>query len=76
VNFFGEFSHCGYKCFFEEIGKIRFSSVRLRKKCSKNGMKSRKFTNRKNEEKRKRKRKNWYRGIYVCTLNKLWKNIL
>jgi hypothetical protein len=62
--------------FFEEIAKIRFNSVSLRKKCSKNRKKSRKLTNRKIEKKRKRKRKYWYRGIYVCTLNKLWKNIL
>jgi len=36
--------------FFEEIGKIRFNSVNLRKKCSKYGKKSTKFTNHKIEK--------------------------
>ncbi len=34
-----------------------------------------KFTNHKIEKRRKGK-KHWYRGIYVCTLNKIWKNML
>ncbi len=56
---------------FEEIGKSRINSVNLRIKCSKYGKKSTKFTNQK-----KKKKKHWYRGIYVCNLIKLQKNML
>jgi hypothetical protein len=54
--------------FFEEIGKIRFNSVNSRKNAQR-WKKLTNFTNHKKEK--KRKEKNWYRGIYVCTLNKL-----
>jgi hypothetical protein len=35
VIFLREFSHCGYNFFSEEIGKIRFTSVKLRKQSQK-----------------------------------------
>jgi hypothetical protein len=34
VIFLGEFSHCGYKCFFEDIGNFCFKSANSRKKRS------------------------------------------
>jgi hypothetical protein len=35
VIFLGEIFHYGYNCFSEEIGKIRFNSVKSRKKWKK-----------------------------------------
>jgi hypothetical protein len=35
VIFLREFSHCGYKFFYEEIGKIRFTTAKSRKKWEK-----------------------------------------
>jgi hypothetical protein len=69
--FLGEFSHCGYKMVLKKLGKF-VSIVWIREK---NAQKMDKVYKLQNWEKKKKKTL-WYRGIYVCTLNKLWKNML
>jgi hypothetical protein len=75
VIFLGESLHCGYKRKLEEIGKIRFNSLNLTKILLIKWKKSTKFTTHKIEKRRKGK-KIWYRLIYVCTLNRIGRNML
>jgi hypothetical protein len=67
VIFLGEFSHCGYKIFFEEIGKIRFNSLSSREKCSKNGKNGQCLQTAKLRKKEKEK-ENTGTEIYMCAL--------
>jgi hypothetical protein len=50
---------------FEEIGKTGFSSVNSRKKRSKNGKINKIY---KPQNWKKKRKKLWYRGIYICAL--------
>jgi hypothetical protein len=79
VIFLGEFSHCGYKVFFEEIGILK------KKYCEfvviKNGKKVGKIDKIYKPQNWERKRKrNTGTEVYiymcVCTLNKVWENML
>ncbi len=73
--FLGEFSHCGYKCFFEEIGGENIYWCEFEKKIIKKRKYSTKFSNHK-IGKKKEKKTRVQRYICVCTLNKVWKNML
>jgi hypothetical protein len=75
VIFLGEYSHCGYKENLKKLGKIGVIVVNSRKKMLIKWKILTKFTTHKIEKRRKGK-KQLYRGIYLRTLNKIWKNML
>jgi hypothetical protein len=67
VIFLGEFSHCGYKSFLKNLGKfvsIVWIGEKNAQKMEKNGQSLQTAKLRK-KRKKERKRKHWYRGIYV-----------
>jgi hypothetical protein len=77
IFFLGEFSHCGYKEILKKLGKFVLI-VWIQEKNAHEMEKINKVYKPQNWKKKERekKKKHWYRGIYVCTLNKIWKNML
>jgi hypothetical protein len=75
VIFLGEFSHCGYNFFLKTLGNFVLI-VRIREKIDQKMEKNQQNLQTTKLEKKKEKKTLVQRYIYLCTLNKVWKNML